>query len=420
MQTSQDSLSSLSQFSASPYNGHSETAPSKLTNGLQLLRSPGPEDFKKKKGWSSSSKGRKSVSASQESSTQLSSTPAKAEIEVQTPESLPKCKPSPSSDELISYSPLSEMPAESEVRNNECKKALFNGDASESDAEGSMELFSDGFSSEDELLTEFIDNMEADNVQTKEHASLAIQLESVTSAPSTNQEAASSVAENQSSGKSSSSLAPRASSIQSPQSLVLERLRETLRNSDSLPLRSLNDSSVKSGLPHAASPQVPSAQTMPLQGKTAQVSCLKQTDIGVFFGLKPLKEKEQKTNGGPNEQTTTSASILGENSRRQRQLRKERQPRKERQRSRKAEASADASQELGENSNITEAQRGAGKGGSRGWRGRRRNRMNADGEVELPRCPFYKKIPGQKTAFDYYVLLPKFIFWLLILKKKPN
>lgn len=317
---------------------------------------------------------------------------------MQTPESLPKREPSPSSDELISYSPLSEMPTESEVRNNECKKALFNGDASESEAEVSMELFSDGFSSEDELFTEFIDNMDADDMQTKTRASLNIQLESVTSAPPTNQEAASSVAENGSSGKSSSSLAPRANNVQSPQSLVLECLRETLRNSDSLPLRSLNDS-VKSGLPHAASPQVPSTQTMPLQGKTAQVSCLKQTDIGVFFGLKPLKEKEQKTNSGPNEQTITSAPIPGENQRRQRQPRKERQPRQERQRSRKAEASADASQELGENSDVTAAQRGAGKGGSRGWRGRRRNRMNADGEVELPRCPFYKKIPGQNLSF---------------------
>lgn len=333
---------------------------------------------------------------------------------MQTPESLPKREPSLSSDELISYSPLSEMPTESEVRNNECKKALFNGDASESEAEGSMELFSDGFSGEDELLTEFIDSMEADNVQTKEHVSLDIQLESVTSAPPTNQEAASSVAENsacftESPGKSPSSVAPHISSIQSPQSLVLERLRETLRNSDSLPLRSLNDSSVKSGLPHAASPQVPSTQTMPLQGKTAQVSCLKQMDIGVFFGLKPLKEKEEKTNSGPNEQNTASAPILGENPRRQRQ------PRKERQRSRKAEASADASQELGENSNVTEAQRGAGKGGSRGWRGRRWNRMNADGEVELPRCPFYKKIPGQKTAFNYV-----FVAYIYFLASSPK
>lgn len=407
LETSQDSLSALSNCSASPHNSQTGTPLSKLTNGLQLLRSPGPEDLKKKKGWSSSTKSRKSVSASQESRTQPSSTPVKAESEGPS-EGLPKREPSLDNDDLISYSPLSEFPAETEVRNSECRKALFNEEASENEAEDSVELFSDNFSSEDELLTEFIDNLETNNVQVKEHASLNTQLESVTAVPPTNQLAASSVAENrtgstggkESHSRSTSAIGPCKSSIQSTQSIVLERLRETLQSSDSLLLKSLNDSSVNSELLHTTSPQAPSSQTsifqrsqtMPPQRgqrKAGQASCLKQTDIGVFFGLKPLKEKEKKTDSGPNELNTTSIPTLGENSRRQRW------PRRERQIKSKADTTADASQGIVENSNVVDAQGEAGKGRSRGWRGRRWNRVNADGEVELPRCPFYKKIPGQ-------------------------
>ena len=142
-ETSQDS------FTTSPHSSQSGTPRSKLTNGLQLLRSPGPEDFKKKKGWSSSTKARKSVSASQESKTQLSSTPVKSEGGGQSFE--PK---HPDSGDSICYSPLSEFPAESELGKSECRKALFNVDAPENKNEDSMELFSESFSSDDELLAE--------------------------------------------------------------------------------------------------------------------------------------------------------------------------------------------------------------------------------------------------------------------------
>uniref|UniRef100_A0A3Q4BGP3 DNA cross-link repair 1A protein n=1 Tax=Mola mola TaxID=94237 RepID=A0A3Q4BGP3_MOLML len=388
-ETSQDS------FTASPHNSQSGTPCSKLTNGLLLLRSPGPEDFKKKKGWSSSTKGRKSVSASQESKTQLSSTPVKTEGGGQT------CEPKhPDSGDSICYSPLSEFPAETEVAKSECRKALFNVDAPENENEDSMELFSDSFLSEDEVLAEFIDNLETHNVQVKEHASLNTQLESVTSAPPTNQLAASLVAENRAGATGACGIK---SSIQSPQSIVLERLRETLQSSESLALKSLYDSTQ----PHASSPQVPSSpssiversQTMPPQkgkSKTGQASCLKQTDIGVFFGLKPLKEKETKTESVPNQVNATSVSTLAENPGRPRQ------PRKERQRKSRADVAADTSQAIVEK-NGEDIQGEAGKGRSRGWRGRRWNRTNADGEAELPRCPFYKKIPTKFAvdAFQY-------------------
>lgn len=403
LESSQDSalsLSVLSNRSVSPHSTHTGTPPSKPTNGLLLLRSPGPEDFKKKKGWSNPTK----ISSSQESRTELSSTPVKAESGRQACEDLPKSETSPDNDYAISYSPLSEFPAETEVKTSECRKALFNNDASENEAEDSMLLFSDGFSSEDELLTEFIDNLETNNVQVEEPASLNTQLQSVTSLQPANQLAASTVTENRADstgekeahGRSTSAVSPCKSSIQSPQSIVLERLRESLRSSDSLHLNNLNDSSIQ---PHTTS-QVPSSQTsiaqrsqiMPPQkgqSKAGQASGLKQTDIGVFFGLKPLKEKAKEAESGPKELNTTSIPTLGGNSGQRRQ-------RRDRQRKSKAGSTAETSQGAAtvDNSSVVDAQGDAGKGRTRGWR-RRWNRVNADGEVELPRCPFYKKIPGQ-------------------------
>ncbi|XP_059181168.1 DNA cross-link repair 1A protein [Centropristis striata] len=393
LESSQDSavsLSAVSNHSVSPQSSLTGTPPSKLTNGLLLLRSPGPEDFKKKKGWSSATKSRKSLSSSQESRTELSSTPVKAEKERQVS---PKSEPFPDIDDAISYSPLSEFPAETEVNSSECRKALFNNDAFENDDEKSMVLFSDGFSSEDELLSEFIDNLETNNVQAKEPASLNTQLESVTSPTPTNQLAASAGAhftgEKKAHGQSTSAISSCKSSIQSPQSIVLERLKETLLSSD---LKSLNDSSIP--VPSQTS-IVQRSQTMPPQkgqSKAGQASCLKQTDIGVFFGLKPLKEKVKVAESGPNELNTTS---LGENSGRRRQ-------RMDRQRKSKADTTADTAQGSVAVGNVVDAQGEAGKGKARGWRGRRWNRGNADGEVEPRRCPFYKKIPGTKFVIDAF------------------
>ncbi|XP_070847019.1 DNA cross-link repair 1A protein [Chaetodon trifascialis] len=409
LETSQASLSALSNCAPSPHSNDTVTSSPKLTNGLLFLRSPGPEDFKKKKGWSSSTKNQKSISSSQESKMELSSTPVKAESGRQASESLPKSEPSPDYDDAISYSPLSELPAETEGKISECRKALFDNDEIES--EDSMLLFGDTFSSEDELLTEFIDNLENSSVQVKEHASLNTQLESVTSGPPTNQPAASAGAENRSDstgeneapGKATCTTSSCKSSIQSPQSIVLERLRETLLSSDSLPLKTLNDSSFKSEQPHTSSPQVPSAQTSIIQqshtmapqkgrSKAGQASCLKQTDIGVFFGLKPLKEKAKEAESGPTQLSSTSIPTLAETS-------GQRQPRRGRQRRSKADTTADTSQDTVTVDNSKEE---AGTGRSRGWRGRRRNRVNADGKVELPRCPFYKKIPGTKFAIDAF------------------
>ncbi|KAE8284048.1 DNA cross-link repair 1A protein SNM1-like protein A [Larimichthys crocea] len=411
LESSQDSVLSLSAVSIRSASPHSDHTPTKPTNGLLFLRSPGPEDFKKKKGWSSSTKNKKSLSSSQESRTELSSSPMKAESVTQACEDLPKNEPSPDYDDAISYSPLSEFPAETEVTISESRKALFNHDASENEDEDSMVLFSDGFSSEDELLSEFIDNMDTNNVQVKNTASLNTQLDPVTSLPPTNQPGASKVVKDSSdsTGGKEAQISPCKSSIKSPQSIVLERLRETLLSSDSLCLKNLNESEQ----PHTT-PQVPSSQTSVIQrsqtmppqkgqSKTGQASCLKQTDIGVFFGLKPLKEKEKEkeAESGPNDLNALSTPTLGENSGQKR-------PRRERQRRNKADKTADTSQgePAVDNSNVVavqgETKRGRNTFRNRGWRRSRWNRVNADGEVELPRCPFYKKIPGTKFVVDAF------------------
>ncbi|XP_068610800.1 DNA cross-link repair 1A protein [Brachionichthys hirsutus] len=386
---SQDGLPASSSCSTSPHAG---TPPAKRTNGLLLLRSPGPEDFKKEKGWSSVRKKQKSSSSSQESRKELPSTPVRAESRERAREDVLKTEPSPQSDESISYSPLSEIPAETKVANSKIKKALFDNDTPDSEAEGSKLLFSDGFSSEDELI-EVADNLETNN-------SLSTQLYSLASAPPTNQLSATAVAEDPTcdEGRSVCTISPCKSSIQSPQSTVLECLRETLQSPDR---RSFNDCSIESEQCNTTSPRVPSSQTstvgrsqtMPAQrgqSNTGRASCLKQTDIGVFFGLKPLKEKENETESGSSQLDT--AATFGKSSRRLRQ------PRTERPMKGNVDATAGTSQGSAGNRDASDVE----KGRTKAWRGRRRwNGANADG-TELPRCPFYKKIPGTKFAVDAF------------------
>ncbi|KAM6963537.1 DNA cross-link repair 1A protein [Tautogolabrus adspersus] len=397
LESSQDSvlsLSALSNRSISPINNHPGTPPSKRPNGLLLLRSPGPEDFKKKKGWSSLTKSQKSLSSSQESRAELSSTPVKSESGSQACEHLPESEPFPDNDDFISYSPLSEFPAETDDNISECKKSLFNNKACENETENSGELFSDDFSSEDELLTEFIDNLESKNEQVKGPASLNTQLESVNSLSPTNQLTASAfTCEKVTPIESTSAIK---SCIQSPQSIVLDRLRETIFSSDNLHIKNLNNSGVQSEqVPSSQAAGVQHSQSMPSQkdlSKAGQASGLKQTDIGVFFGLKPLKEKKKEAESGPNALNTNSVP-LPEGRRRQWRERKS-----------KTDTSAGTSHAV-DNENAVEAQGDAGRGRRGGWRGGWRgrwNRVNADGEVQQQHCPFYKKIPGTKFAIDAF------------------
>ncbi|KAM4715198.1 DNA cross-link repair 1A protein [Anableps anableps] len=372
--------SSLSSQDASPRQNHAATPLSKPINGLLLLRSPGPDDFKKKKGWSVNNKGQKSVDAS-EDKTEISSTPVKKNSEVQASESSTKdqtsLKDDDNDDDGISYSPLSDLPAETEISSN-CRKSLFLNEGS--DNEHSVMLFSDSFSSEDEILAEFIDkNCDEGAMFINPSCSSSSQLDLVASLASSSHQAA-------------EACVPRSeissSSFQSPQSVVLERLRESLSSEG-------HGSQKPAQLSSSQEPFVTKHQNMPPQkgqSKAVQASGLKQTDIGVFFGLKPLKETE--TVSGQNNLDTPSVPASGKNPGRRRQ-------RRDGQGNGKADPAADASQATAVGNDSVSAQGEAGKGGSRGWR-RRWNRVNADGEVQLPRCPFYKKIPGTKFVVDAF------------------
>ncbi|XP_029954319.1 DNA cross-link repair 1A protein isoform X1 [Salarias fasciatus] len=376
-------LPASSSQSISPDHCHSGTPPAKVPNGLLLLRSPGPEDLKKKKGWLSSSQSQKSVTSSQESKKELLTPPVKEERRP-TWESSPKTEDLPEYDDAISYSPLSELPAESQLINAECRKALFNSGASKNQDENSVTLFSDSFSSEDDLFAELIEN---DIEEKKESSSPSTQLASFTSSAPTNQGAAD-TADRESLGKWNQI---SKTSVQSPQSIVLERLRDSLLSAEH----------------QSAAPPVPSSQnstdtqsqSMPLHkghSKASQAPGLRQTDIGVFFGLKPLKKKEAEA-GGPKETDASSSPAVGESSGRRRQ-------RRERQRKPRADRAAAASQatDTANNSDLAEAEGEAGRGGSRGWKRKRWNGTSADGEVQPRRCPFYKKIPGTKFAIDAF------------------
>ncbi|KAM9837196.1 DNA cross-link repair 1A protein [Aulostomus maculatus] len=369
--SSQDSA--LSIRSACPVNNQTGTPLSKCPNGLLFLRSPGPEDFKKKKGWLSSTKSQKSISASQESRAELSSTPLKMESGGQACEA--KSELSPDNDDEISFSPLSELPAETEVISSEVRKALFKNDVSENEDEVSAVLFSDSFSSEDELLAEFIDNIESREARAKV---VNTQLEPVNSLAPTNQLANSAVEIR----RADSTDDNKETNLQSPQRIVLERLRETL----------INSSSGSNRVPSFETSVIPKSQTMAPQkslSKAGQGSCLKQMDIGVFFGVKPLKEKEKEVASERNE-----LSNHGQNSG---------QARQRRDRQRKTDSAADTFQVTNKNIEMVDGQGGAGRGRTREWRRKRWNRGTADGEVEeLPRCPFYKKIPGTNFAIDAF------------------
>lgn len=389
LKTSQDTvprLTLLSHNSSSPINNYNNSP--KITNGLLLLRSPAPEDFKKKKGWSSP-KVNKSVSSCQKRKTEISSTPDKTGSRGQACNSFLKSTPSPPEiDDAISYSPLSELPADSEVSQTGPRKTLFNIDAGGSENEDSVVPFSE---SEDDLLVELLDNFESSNEPMKGPIVTNTQVDSVTSSPQSNQDsvAANKTAarcENEEPGTSTTVVSSSKNSIDSPHSIVLERLRATILKSES----SFCESNTIQ-LEGIQTDKPPSSQTMTprkIQSKAAQSSNLKQTDIGVFFGLKPLKDKENKNE--PQEPKPALAEAKSENSGLKTQ-------RKGRQRKSQASTTTESSQSTVSVDNSAEGEtRRAGAG----WR---RRRWNTNGEVEkLRRCPFYKKIPGTKLVVDAF------------------
>lgn len=378
--TSQDDFS-ICPLLSSPINNHTKSP--KISNSLLLLRSPAPEDLKKKKGWSSP-KVRKSLSSSQEAKTEILSTPVKQVIDVPACCSIVKNAPSPSEfDDAISYSPLSEIPPVVEVSQTGPRRTLFNIEPSRNGNEKSVVVFSD---SDDDIFAEFLNNL--DKEEGVVSSSLNTQVVSVTPSEQSNQESlnkATSKCEKEKPGSSGSVVSSSENSIQSPQSIVLERLRDTILNSDRLYCES---SSIQ--LESTNSGSVLLAQTMTpqkTQSKAGQSSGLKQTDIGVFFGMKPLN-KDKEVQQGPQ-----SSVKKGE--------KQEAKTSKGKEKKSHATVKAEGSQ-----TPVSTVENGTGRETKRveakGWR-RRRPAATAEGEVEkYPRCPFYKKIPGTKLVVDAF------------------
>ncbi|XP_077594876.1 DNA cross-link repair 1A protein isoform X1 [Stigmatopora nigra] len=228
------------------------STPSQTKNGLLLLRSPGPEDMKKKKGWSP--KGRSSITFSQES--------------VMAPVTSCQIPNSPDNDDGISYSPLSELPAEIGASDDEDLLLLLG---------------------EDEPVPDVIDCPEG---------------------------------------------GVHAEKVQSPQSKVLECLKE----------------SVSFVAPHRM--------------ETPRRNGLKQTDIGVFFGLKPLKTD------------VPGSGVVA------------------RQVSLKGRGKVNAGMRERDDKDVNGVEEETKN---------KRRKLNDNGQQPRQRwCPFYKKIPGTTFAVDAF------------------
>lgn len=405
-------LSTASSHSAFPAQGSRESSTPVRLNALQLLRSPGPEDIKKKKGWSPSTKRPRSHASTQEAKSRTS-TPVKAENvshDVQTRE-VDEERCTLDDDDYISYSPLSELPAETEGK--QIKKKLFHSTALE-DAKGkddnsdSLILFSDSALSDDELFADVLDKYETSVSQEdpviKESLSTCDQLESL---ESHNRLTGSSCAGPTDSPHHSSSSFRHSKDIheikdrkednpplQSPQSLVLERLCQSISNTAQFSSINSTCVDIKSD---SLTQEMPSTQTLPATRKQtssttpkkaktrAATSGLKQTDIGVFFGLKPLKEIKEEVSTTVEEKFQVS-SVSGKSS--------GSAERQNRRRKNKAVSEVTATKEEAEG--VAQPTQAEGKRGARAWGRKRWNRTTAtDGVAEVPKlCPFYKKIPG--------------------------
>lgn len=409
-------LSTASSQSAFPAHGSRESHTPVRPNALQLLRSPGPEDIKKKKGWSPSTIGPRCHASSQEAKISMS-TPVKSgnvSHDVQTRE-VKEERCTLSDEDYISYSPLSELPAEMEEK--QIKKKLFHSTAlddenEKNDSSASLILFNNSEPSDDDLFADVLDEYEIKTATSqgdpvmKESPYTCDQLESLEShehltasscAGSTDRPHQSSSLFRHSKEKDMHVMKDRDdnSQLQSPQSLVLERLRDCISNAAQV--NGLNSTCVDiesdSLNQEMSSTQTVLAmrkQTLSITPKKPQTkagtSGLKQTDIGVFFGLKALKEKREEASTAVEQKFQVSCSSGKSSGTAERQSRW---------RKNTAVSEVTRTREEAKEGAVQPTQT-EGNRDERAWGRRRWNRTRAadGGAEELKRCPFYKKIPG--------------------------
>lgn len=380
------------------------------SNALLLLRSPNTEDIKKKKGWSPSIKRSQSQNSSQEARMTIP-TPVKAlcvhnSVQTQTNEvkkELFKCN----DDDYISYSPLSELPnvdEEHRMQKND-EDTLFQSTALQEDEnevdDDSLKLFSD---EDDDLFFDVVDQYETgkNSLDTCEKLQTSL-------APDNHLTSSTGVSDGtfqhraQSVGKHATTNTEGPNSqLQSPQSLVLERLRDRISNPalvNSLvsPYEDVNSTFLNQELSSTQTALSITQKTPPMAPRRTQTktgpSGLKQTDIGVFFGLKPLSEKKAEeevkaTVREADQQGPRKARISetkGDDARHQgRRRRKTKAPSE-------VSSVSPAAEDGTTRPTQTEGKRGGRAEGRKRW-----NRGRAtDGDPKEPkRCPFYKKIPG--------------------------
>ncbi|XP_056325859.1 DNA cross-link repair 1A protein [Danio aesculapii] len=368
------------------------------TNALLLLRSPNTGDIKKKKGWSPSVKRSQSQSSSQEAKVKISAPGEKVQTQPnEVRKELFECK---DDDDYISYSPLSELPeVDEEHRVKKSKnEVLFHSTALQED-DDSLTLFSD----DDDLFYDMMDQYEEHGPDKSSLDTCGKRQTSL--APESHLTASSSTGvsfQHFSTNNNSSN-----SQLQSPQSLVLERLRD--RISTPAHVKSLTSSFEEVNFTQtnqeSSSTQSDLSTTQSMAPRRTQTkagpSGLKQTDIGVFFGLKPLCEKkaEEEVKALVREadrqesRRVRVSEAQGEDGKGQGRWR----------RKSKAPSEGSGVSPAVEDSvalpTQTEGKRGGRAEGRKRWN---RGRATDGGPEEPKRCPFYKKIPGTGFAVDAF------------------
>ncbi|XP_051530764.1 DNA cross-link repair 1A protein [Myxocyprinus asiaticus] len=419
-------VSTLSSQSSSPGDGPKETPIQ--TNALLLLRSPNTDEIKKKKGWSPSTIRSQSQNSSKEAGMKIS-TPVKAHcvdstVQTQTNEVKEELSAF-NDDDYISYSPLSELPdVDEEHRTQGMKKKLLfhstvlHGESEIESDDDSLKLFSD---EDDDLLMEVLDQYESEDIDSKEYGpfkdSNTCMKPQTLLAPENQLITSSSTGVSdgtcqhgslpQSTGiRSTTNVKVANTQLQSPQSLVLEHLRENISNpAHTNGLESLcgedNSTYLNQELYSTQTALFTTQKSVSMASRRSRTktgnSGLKQTDIGVFFGLKPLHEKKvdeevKATFKETDQQGSRIARVSGDAKRQGRRHRNNGAP------SQLSSVSATA-----EDATTQPTQTEGGRGGrAAGWKRWNKGRATDGGPEKPKRCPFYKKIPGTTFAVDAF------------------